>query len=376
MASKLDFLKSRLDVIKDDDLYRKMPVGAVKGAHITINGKKLLNLCSNDYLGIRTSGITLNQMQSSSRLVSGNDPLYSILEKKLSRHKSQNNALVFPTGYMANMGAISGIIQKNDLILSDSLNHASIIEACRLSGGKISIYGHNDVDDLNAKLKTRKKRIFIITEGIFSMDGDYAKLQEITEIAQKNNAILILDDAHGDFAVGADGKGTAAHFGVAKKTDIYISSLSKGLGSFGGYVASEKHTIDFLINRSKEFIYTSALPSILIKDAIQRFDHNREKQRKKLKTNTKQFSKGLQNLNYQINSKTHIIPIIIGKEKTAVEFGKNLAKHGIFAQPIRYPTVQKNTARIRLSVTAWMSKGQIDQALDAFEYVGRKFKII
>ena len=376
MKHNLDFVDSQLNEIKKNNLYRKLRFGTVKEGHITINSKKFLNLCSNDYLGIPTNGIKLNQMQSSSRLVSGNDSSYNELEKKLSKHKSQQGALIYPTGYMANLGAISTIVQKGDLVFSDSLNHASIIEACTLSKGKISIYKHNDMDDLSKKLRQKQKRKFIITEGVFSMDGDFAKLKQITELAQKNNAIVILDDAHGDFTIGKDGKGTANHFGVTKKIDLYISSLSKGLGSFGGYITSQNNVIDLCINKSKTFIYTSALPSILIKHATKRLEYNREKRREKLTKNVKQFSKGLQNLGYESNSNSHIIPIIIGNEKTAMNFGRELMKNRIFAQPIRYPTVQKNKARIRLSVTAWLSQNQINYALDIFERVGKKFKIL
>ncbi|MFB5610998.1 MAG: aminotransferase class I/II-fold pyridoxal phosphate-dependent enzyme, partial [Nitrosopumilaceae archaeon] len=238
MKPKLDFISKQLEQIKKDDLYRRLRFGKVNGAYITINKKKLLNLCSNDYLGIPSSKFTINQMQSSSRLVSGNDSSFELLEKKLALHKSQKNALIFPTGYMANLGAIPALIQKNDQILSDELNHASIIEACRLSGAKITVYKHNDVNDLKSKISKKHKRRFIITEGIFSMDGDFAKLKDITKVAEKNDAITILDDAHGDFTVGQDGKGSADYFGVSKKIDLYVSSLSKGLGSFGGYIAA------------------------------------------------------------------------------------------------------------------------------------------
>ena len=315
-------------------------------------------------------------MECSSRLVSGNDECYQLLEKKLARHKSQQSGLVYPTGYMANFGAINTIIQPKDQIFSDELNHASIIEASKLSGAKISVYQHNNIFDLESMIKKTKKRTFIITEGIFSMDGDFSKLKEITEIAQKHNAIVILDDAHGDFTVGKDGKGSPNHWKVSKKIDVYVSSLSKGLGSFGGYIASQNNIIDLCINRSKSFIYTSALPSFIIKYSMKRFDSNREKQRKKLNQNIKDFSSGLKELGYKIESSTHIIPIIIGDEKKATEYGRFLFKHGIFAQPIRYPTVAKGKARIRLSVTAWLSKKQIEKAVDIFGLAGRKFEII
>jgi glycine C-acetyltransferase len=274
---------------------------------------------------------------------------------------------------MANLGSIPAIAKKGDLILSDELNHASIIESCRLSGAKISIFKHNDMEDLQKKLKQKSKNKFVITEGIFSMDGDFSKLKEITEIAGKTDAITILDDAHGDFVVGKDGKGTANYFGVSKKIDVYISSLSKGLGSFGGYIASEKIVIDLNVNKSKSFIYTSALPSILVEYSLRRFESNREKQRKKLQENIKLICKGLREIGYVINSKTHIIPIIIGGEKTAMDFGKYLFQNGVHAQPIRYPTVPKDQARIRLSVTAWLSKKNIEKSLGVFDNAYTKF---
>jgi len=373
LKPRFGFVDSELEQIKQNQLYRKLRYGTVNGATITIQGKNLVNLCSNDYLGIPTTSLKIKQMQSSSRLVSGNDESYLKLEKKLARHKAQQASLIYPTGYMANLGSIPAIAKKGDLILSDELNHASIIESCKLSGAKISIYKHNDMQDLRSKLKQKSKNKFVITEGIFSMDGDFSKLKEITEIAQKTNSITILDDAHGDFVVGKDGKGTGNHFGVSKKIDLYISSLSKGLGSFGGYIASSQNVIDLNINKSKSFIYTSALPSILIEYSMRRFESNREKQRKRLQENVKLLSKGLLEIGYTISSKTHIIPIIIGKEKTAMGFGKYLFKNGVHAQPIRYPTVPKNKARIRLSVTAWLSQKDLQKSLEVCEKAYKKF---
>ncbi len=375
MKPKLAFVNYQLENIKKQDLYRKIRFGKVNGAYITIKNKKLLNFCSNDYLGIRISEKSSSQMQSSSRLVSGNDVSFEKLEKTLAKHKSQESSLIFPTGYMANIGVISTLIEKNDLILSDELNHASIIEACKITGAKVSIYKHNDMGDLSKKLGQHQKRKFVISEGVFSMDGDFADLKKIVDLADKNDAITILDDAHGDFTIGKDGKGTPNHFGVTKKIDLYLSSLSKGLGSFGGYVASQKNIIELLINRSKSFIYTSALPSSLVEHSLRKFSSNRERQRKKLWKNVEMLSSGLQQIGYSFPSSTHIIPIIIGKEKTSLEFGRFLFKNGIFAQPIRYPTVPKNKARIRISVTALLSKNNIEKALNVFELAARKFKI-
>ena len=276
---------------------------------------------------------------------------------------------------MANLGALTAIIEKYDTVFSDELNHASIIEACKLSSARIKIYKHNDMSDLEAKIKKTKGKKFIISEGIFSMDGDSAKIKEITEISSKFDIITILDDAHGDFVFGKDGRGTANQSGVSKKIDLYISSLSKGLGSFGGYVSSKKNIIELCINRSKSFIYTSALPSPIIEFTLKRFNSDRESRRKKLWNNINLFHKGLKQIGYETRSSSQIIPIIIGDEKNTLDFGKYLLKNGIFAQPIRYPTVKKNSARIRFSVTAWHTKKQLDETLSVLEKCRHKFKI-
>ncbi len=353
-----------------------MRYGKAERAHITIKGKKLLNLSSNDYLGILPTKIQIKQLQSSSRLISGNDESYKKLEEILAKHKSQQSSLIYPTGYMANLGVISAIAKKGDLILSDELNHASIIESCKLSDANILIYKHNNMQDLEKKIKQKGKNKFIITEGVFSMDGDFSSLKQITEIAEKRNAISIIDDAHGDFVIGKNGKGTPDHFNVRKKIDLYVSSLSKGLGSFGGYVASQNNVIDLCINKSKSFIYTSALPSFLIEHSLKRFESNREIQKKKLEKNTKRLRNGLIEIGYEINSPTHIMPIIIGTERLAMNFGKFLFDNGIFVQPIRYPTVPSNQARLRISVTAWLSEKDIKGALSIFEKAYRKFVTI
>ena len=376
MKHKFEYVNSELNEIRKYNLYRKMYDSKINGAYITINSKILINLCSNDYLGITQPKLSNKQNQSSSRLVSGNDNSFKTLEEKLAKHKSQERSLIFPTGYMTNIGVISTIIGKNDLVLSDKLNHASLIEACKLTNAKLSIFNHNDMDDLTHKIKTKAKRKFIITEGIFSMDGDFSNLNLITEISEKNNTVVILDDAHGDFVMGRDGKGTANYFGVSKKIDVYISSLSKGLGSFGGYVASKKNVIELCVNKSKSFIYTSALPGILIHDAAKRFESKREKNRKKLWKNIKKFSNGLKKMGFNINSDSQIFPIIIGKEKTTMEFCEYLFKNGIFAQPIRYPTVARNNARIRISITARLTDDHITKSLSVIENAKKKFQLI
>ncbi|HYL66524.1 MAG TPA: aminotransferase class I/II-fold pyridoxal phosphate-dependent enzyme [Nitrosopumilaceae archaeon] len=376
MTHKFNFVNETLEKIKTRNLYRKLQDNRVQGQYILFKKKKLVNLCSNDYLGLGNDKIPNMQLQSSSRLVAGNDISFSMLEKKLARHKSKESALIFPTGYMANLGSIPPLTQKGALVLSDELNHASIIDACRLSGARIVVYRHNDIADLEKKIRQKADRKFIVTEGVFSMNGDFAELKKISEIAGKNNATLVLDDAHGDFVTGHDGKGSAEHFGVANKIDVYVSSLSKGLGAFGGYVASRTEVRDLIVNISRPFIYTSALPSFLVELALERFSSKREKHRKKLWKNIKMMQKGLDSIGYAFNSSSHIIPIIIGSEKKVMEFGKYLFDNGIFAQPIRYPTVTLGSARIRISVTALLAEENIEKSIDVFEYAGKKFGII
>ena len=375
MKPKFGTLEKKLSVIKKNNLLRNLQDSKVEKQFIEQNGKKLLNFSSNDYLGITPSKIRYAQFQSSSRLVSGNDSSFSILEKKLSKHKSQEKTIVYPTGYMANIGVISTLASKQDTIFSDELNHASIVEACKLSSAKIKIFKHNDMNDFERKIKKTNGKKFLVTEGIFSMDGDWSKLDEIIEISEKKDIITILDDAHGDFVLGKDGKGTANFFNVEKEIDMYISSLSKGLGSFGGYVSGKKSIIDLCINTSKTFIYTSALPASINQYSLQRFDSNREAYRKKLWKKINQFHHRLNEIGFTTRSSSQIIPIIIGNEKKATDVSKFLKSKGIFAQAIRYPTVKKNQARIRISITGWLSEKEIEYSIQILEKAKRKFKL-
>ena len=375
MKPKFGTLERKLSEIKKNNLLRTLQDTRVEKQYIKINKKKLLNFSSNDYLGIKPSKIKYSQFQSSSRLVSGNDESFTTLEKKLSEHKSQEKTIIYPTGYMANLGVVSALAGKQDTIFSDELNHASIVEACKLSGSKIKIFKHNDMDDLGKKIKKVKGRKFLVTEGVFSMDGDWSKLDEITEIAEKKGLITILDDAHGDFVLGKDGRGTGEFFNVQKRIGVYISSLSKGLGSFGGYASGRKDLIDLCINTSKTFIYTSALPSSINQYSLKRFSSNREIYRKGLWKKINQFHHRLNEIGFHTTSTSQIIPITIGNEKKVVEFSRFLMTKGIFAQAIRYPTVKKNQARIRISISGWLSEKEIELAIQVLEKAKRKFKL-
>ena len=375
MKPKFGTLEKKLSGIKKNNLLRNLQDSHVEKQFIKQDGRKLLNFSSNDYLGIKSGKMRHAQFQSSSRLVSGNDTSFSLLEKKLARHKSQEQAIIFPTGYMANLGMITSIATKHDTIFSDELNHASIVEACKLSGSKIKIFKHNDIGDLERKVQKTKGKKILITEGVFSMDGDWSKLNEICQVSEKHGMITVLDDAHGDFVLGKDGKGTANFFDVEKKIDLYVSSLSKGLGSFGGYVCGKKKLIDLCINTSKTFIYTSALPSSINQYSLNRFNSKREIYREKLWGKINLFHKRLDEIELHTTSTSQIIPIIIGNEKKAMEFSKFLRINGIFAQAIRYPTVKKDQARIRISITGWLSNKEIEYSIQILEKAKRKFNL-
>ena len=375
MKPKFGTLEKKLSGIKKNNLLRNLQDSHVEKQFIKQDGRKLLNFSSNDYLGIKSGKIKHTQFQSSSRLVSGNDASFSLLEKKLAKHKSQEQAIIFPTGYMANLGMITSIATKHDTIFSDELNHASIVEACKLSGSKIKIFKHNNIGDLERKVQKTKGKKILITEGVFSMDGDWSKLNEICQVSEKHGMITVLDDAHGDFVLGKDGKGTANFFDVEKKIDLYVSSLSKGLGSFGGYVCGRKKLIDLCINTSKTFIYTSALPSSINQYSLDRFNSKREIYREKLWKKINLFHKRLEEIELHTRSTSQIIPIIIGNEKKAMELSKFLRINGIFAQAIRYPTVKKDQARIRISITGWLSNKEIEYSIQILEKAKRKFNL-
>ena len=375
MKPKFGTLEKKLSGIKKNNLLRNLQDSHVEKQFIKQDGRKLLNFSSNDYLGIKSSEMKHAQFQSSSRLVSGNDASFSLLEKKLAKHKSQEQAIIFPTGYMANLGMITSIATKHDTIFSDELNHASIVEACKLSGSKIKIFKHNNIGDLERKVQKTKGKKILITEGVFSMDGDWSKLNEICQVSEKHGMITVVDDAHGDFVLGKDGKGTANFFDVEKKIDLYVSSLSKGLGSFGGYVCGRKKLIDLCINTSKTFIYTSALPSSINQYSLDRFNSKREIYREKLWRKINLFHKRLEEIELHTTSTSQIIPVIIGNEKKAMEFSKFLRINGIFAQAIRYPTVKKDQARIRISITGWLSNKEIEYSIQILEKAKRKFKL-
>lgn len=350
-------------------MYRTLQYGRVLGSRIEIGGRSMINLGSNDYLAIQSSMPQIPH-SSSSRLISGNDTAYQPLEEALAAHSSCESALVYPTGYMAALGCIPPLAVSGYTIFSDELNHASIIDACRLSGGRIVVYAHNDVEDLASKIRSMDGPSLIITEGIFSMDGDYSPLRDIVETASRYDIPVIVDDAHGDFVAG-DGRGCAAEAGVEKQVYCTISSLSKALGSFGGYVASDDMVRDLLVNTSRPLIYTSALPAPMLHDALCRIKSDMGERRHRLYDNVQHLVSGLHQLGLCDKNQSHIIPIMLKSERRAMQFSESLACHGVYARAVRYPTVPRDMARIRISVTAALSHDDIQETITAFEHAAK-----
>lgn len=386
MASKrIDtFVSDRLYDLEKSDLYRTLRKVVVKGPIATVDGREAVHLCSNDYLGLSQDRRPVyaairalkHMSQCSSRLIAGNDPLTVKLEEMLADHRKTEAALVYPTGYAANLGVVSALANKDCTILSDELNHASIIDACRLSGAIVKIFRHNDPGHLEELMKEAKGRKMVITEGVFSMDGDLAKLGQVCEIAQENDAMTTIDDAHGDFIFGPRFAGTPAKFRI--NADVHISSMSKGLGCFGGYVATSARIRELLINTSRQFIYTSALPDHLCAAAMAALPIAKKGSRqKKLVANRDYFTSEMRRLGFTLGaSLSQIIPVMVGDEKKAMTFSKDLLDNGVFAQAVRYPTVKKGAARLRVSLTAIHEKSHLDLAVHAFNIAGKKSGVI
>jgi len=390
LASKYDHINDQLHEYRQKNIYREPLTSEIKGNTFYLGNKKVINLCSNDYLGLSQNNIILSKVRDSllqvspcsSRLVSGNNINIIKLERILAIHRSSENALVYPTGYMANLGVITAISSSEHTIFSDSLNHSSIIDACRLAkSNNIMIFEHNNPDHLERLLKNSKAKKIIVTEGIFSMDGDMARLDLLTELAKKHDSILIVDDAHSDFVFGNFGNygGIPEHFGVENDVDIHISSLSKGLGCFGGYVASSNLIRDLLINKSRQFIYTSAIPEHLCVAAITAVSILKKNKniQKKFFIRIKWFINQLNQLGFNIGTtSSHIIPIIIGDEKVAHNFSKALFKKGIFIQAIRYPTVSLGTARLRISLNMSIQQSHLNYVVNCLDKLGKKYNLI
>ncbi|GAA0117505.1 glycine C-acetyltransferase [Clostridium senegalense] len=396
MGSKAlsSFLKTNLQDLKSKGLYNEINViNGSNGPIINIGGKELINLSSNNYLGLATDPRMINATIKATekygagagavRTINGTLDIHVELEEKLAKFKHTEAAIAFQSGFNCNMAAISAVMNKKDAILSDALNHASIIDGCRLSGAKIIRVNHSDMVDLREKAKEAKEsglyeKIMVITDGVFSMDGDIAKLPEIVEIAEEFDLITYVDDAHGSGVLG-EGAGTVKHFGLSDKIDFQIGTLSKAIGVVGGYVAGSKDLIDWLKVRGRPFLFSTSLTpgaSGACIEAINILTESTELN-DKLWENGNYLKKGLKGLGFNIgNSETPITPCIIGEADKAQEFSKKLYEEGVYAKSIVFPTVPLGTARVRNMPTAAHTKEMLDKAIAIYEKVGKEMGII
>ena len=385
--------KNELNSIKEAGLYRKLlPVSSGSGPKIRVNGKEMLMLASNDYLGFCSHPEIKKASQSAiekwgagtgaARLINGNLSLFDALEKKLAASKQTEDALVFSTGYMANAGLLSALTTKEDIIYSDGLNHASIIDGCRLSRAKTKVYPHKDIKTLESFLqeKTVYRNRLIVTDGVFSMDGDIAPLPDLLSLAEKYGANIIIDDAHGTGAIGKTGKGTLEHFGIENTERVIImGTMGKAMGTFGAFAAGTKELKEYLINRSRSFIFTTALPPSVLAASIEALNisENEPGIVQRLKDNAVFMREGLISLGFNtLESETQIMPIMIGSPSDAVNMAKELFDKGLFIQAIRPPTVPNGSSRLRLTIMATHEKQDLEQALDILKTAGKKFGII
>lgn len=389
-----NFLTENLDALKNQGLYNEIdPVEGANGAKIQVRGAELINLSSNNYLGLATNP-TLKEIAKEAvdkygvgagavRTINGTLDLHVKLEQKLAEFKGTEAAISYQSGFNCNMAAISAVMDKNDAILSDQLNHASIIDGCRLSKAKIIPFNHSDMEDLRAKAKQATEsgqynKVMVITDGVFSMDGDIAKLPEIVEIAKEFDLITYVDDAHGSGVTGK-GKGTVKHFGLEKEIDFQIGTLSKAIGVVGGYVAGKKDLVDWLKVRSRPFLFSTALPPgdvAAITAAVQMIIDSTELH-DKLWENGDYLKAGLSKLGFDIGaSETPITPCIIGDEKLTQQFSKRLFEEGVYAKSIVFPTVPKGTGRVRNMPTAAHTKEMLDDAIAIYEKVGKELGVI
>lgn len=388
------YLEKELDQLKEKGLYNTIDIlESENGACIIVDGKKMINLASNNYLGFanreelkkacieatETYGVGAGAV----RTINGSLKIHQQLEEKIAEFKGTEAAIAFQSGFNCNMGAISAVMTKEDAILSDELNHASIIDGCRLSGAKIIRIKHQDMKDLEKKAKEaieskKYKKIMYITDDVFSMDGDIARLPEIIPIVEKYGLITYVDDAHGSGVTGK-GAGTVKHFGLSDKIDMQMGTLSKAIGVVGGYVAGSKTLIDWLKARSRPFLFSTSLTPGAAAAALASITLMQEHPElvEKVWENANYFKEELKKVGYNIGmSETPITPVILGDEKVTQTFSKKLIEHGIYAKPIVYPTVPLGTGRIRNMPTAEHTREMLDEAVAVYQKIGKEMEII
>ena len=386
------FLEETLASLEAKNLRRRLRLpDSWPWPRIVFEGKEVLNFCSNDYLGLaddeRLSQAAQEAMKTqgfgagASRLVCGNMKAHAELEKKIAEFKGTESALLFSSGYMANVGIISGLFGRNDIIFSDKLNHASIIDGIILSQAEFKRYPHRDVDALEGMLKSVtgfKKRV-IITDSVFSMDGDLAHLDRIVELAKKYDCAVMIDEAHALGVIGKKGKGLIEHFHLEGQIDIQMGTLSKAVGAFGAYCCGSQELIDVLVNKARSFIYTTGLPPAVAAAAKMGLEiiESEPQLRQRLWENTFFVHERLKELGFKtLDSQTPIIPLLTGDSDLALKFSQKLFDAGILISAIRPPTVPQNTARLRLTVMATHQRKDLECLLEKLEKVGRELDVI
>lgn len=389
----LVFLKEKIQDLKNQGVYRKLPIlEGPNEAEVILDGKKVINLSSNNYLGfanhprLKRAAIEAVEKYGAGagavRTIIGNMDIHEELEELLAKFKREEATMVFQSGFNCNAGTIQAVTEKGDLIISDELNHASIIDGTRLSKADRAIFKHSDMDSLEQVLKESRdkyRNVLIITDGVFSMDGDIAKLPEIVELAEKYEAMTYVDDAHGSGVLGESGRGTVDHFGLHGRVDFSIGTLSKAIGVVGGYVAGSKTMQEWLNHRGRPILFSTSLPPAAvgaIMEAIRMLMETTE-YTDRLWKNARYFKEKLGALGFNTgHSETPITPVIIGDEALTMEFSRRLLDNGVFVSGIVFPTVPRGTGRVRCMVTAGHTEEQLDRAVAAFKKVGEEMKIL
>lgn len=381
-----DIFTSKLTDLKNSGVYRVLKIAETANEAVQIiNGKRVINCCSNNYLGfanhprLKVAAIKAIEKygvgSGAVRTINGNTTLHEELDKKIASFKHEKRAHHFQSGLTCNTGAIQAISEEGDLLLSDELNHASIIDGMRLSKAAKKVYKHCDVNHLEEMLKTHRKdykNVFIVTDGVFSMDGDIAPLPQIVELAKKYECLTYVDDAHGSGVLGKNGRGTVDHFGLHGKVDLIVGTLSKAIGSVGGYIAGSNDMYEFLNHRARTILFSTSLPPASVAAAIEAFNILEEtaEYSKKLWENTTFFQNKLRESGFEIaKTQTPITPILIGEEAKALETSKALFENGVYASAIVFPTVAKNTARIRCMVSSFHTKEQLEEVVNVFKKI-------
>ena len=386
------YLKSELDALREKGIFNRPRVlETEQKATVTIDGHQVITLSSNNYLGLtihprlREAAIKAIEKygvgSGSVRTIAGTMTLHNELEEKLARFKHTEASLTLQSGYATNLGVISAVMQEDDMIISDELNHASIIDGIRLCKSPRKIYPHKDMVGLRRVLEESRgaNKVMVVTDGVFSMDGDIAPLPEIVELAEEFGAFVMVDDAHSSGVLGKNGRGSVSHFGLDGRVALQIGTLSKGIGALGGYVACSQDMRDFLLQRARPVLFSTSHPPSVVSTCIAAIEILEEDNSlvERLWENTAFFKRGLQQLGFNTgNSETPITPVIVGEGALAMRFSKRLFEEGVFAQGIVFPTVPADKCRVRTIVSAIHSNDELSKALDVFERVGKELKII